>query len=250
MHPGQNIQGQVLEWMPTDTKENFDRLMQNPQHRVYFESLGWDQPGAITYRINSDGFRSAEFDTTGNWFLALGCSYTMGIGLPESALWPTLVAECLGLNCANLAWGGSSADTCFRLAEYWIPRLRPKAVAMLAPPRDRIELLLCPDLLTHTHTPPVEVYMPHSLADSFSDRDRYLAHWFAEGQNGSVNNRKNKLAVRQICADLDIPCVTFDAHEFMSGTREELGYARDYMHGGLPAHRNIAKRVLNALETQ
>jgi len=236
--------------MPSDTEENFQRLMQDPQHRQYFHELGWDQPGAITYRINSNGFRCPEFDTTGDWFLALGCSYTMGIGLPESGLWPTMVAKSLGLNCANLSWGGSSADTCFRWAEYWIPVLRPRAVAMLAPPAARIELILCPDFVKHPQTPMIDVYLPQSLSLNFNPNDSFLTHWFAEIENSRVNNRKNKLAVRQICADLGIPCVAFDAHEVMSGTREELGYARDYLHGGLPAHRMIAERVLNALETQ
>ena len=54
--------GRTYEWLPTDTEENFQQLMQEPEHRKYFGSKGWDQPGSITYKINSHGFRSEEFD--------------------------------------------------------------------------------------------------------------------------------------------------------------------------------------------
>lgn len=236
--------------MPSDTEKNFQKLMQDPKHRSYFQSLGWDQPGAITYRINSEGFRGQEFSDPGDWFVALGCSFTMGIGLPESGIWPTLVAQTLGLNCANISWGGASADTCFRMAEYWIPQLKPHAVAMLTPPPDRLELLLHPDFAPPYRSVMAEVYMSQSLSQVFNPNDTYITNWLAESENSRLNNIKNKLAVRQICQDLGIPCAVFDAFDFMSGTREDLGYARDHMHGGLPAHKKITEYVLNVLKTQ
>ena len=243
-HFGQELANQLLEWLPTDTKENYEKLIQDPGHAKYFAELGWDQPGSITYRINSDGFRADEFDG-GPYMVALGCSYTAGIGLPDQATWPRLVATELGLVCANLAWGGYSADSCYRLAEYWVPELRPKYVCMLVPPLHRVEILLDTKALL-TPQFPVEVFMPQSPSLLFGPNDQYLKHWFLNDKNAKINQRKNVLAIRQLCADLDIPCTVYRAEDYMSWSRGEIGYARDYMHGGPKIHNTLAKKFVEA----
>jgi hypothetical protein len=47
-HYGTRLAGTTVEWLPTDTEEWFNELMQNPAHQAYFKERGWDQPGAIT----------------------------------------------------------------------------------------------------------------------------------------------------------------------------------------------------------
>ena len=237
-HFGVKYAGQKLEWLPCDTEENFQRLIQDPTHIEYFREQGWLEPGAITYNINSHGFRSNEFRPGERNIVALGCSYTIGIGLPLKDLWPTLVGDALGLTAYNLAWGGVGSDTCYRLAEYWLPKLRPELIVMLAPPRSRIELLTIDTNIQ------AEVFLPASESCIFSDKDIFLKNWFANEENAKINNRKNRLAVEKLCDNLGIKCLTYDAHDFMACSREEVGYARDYMHAGPIAHQNILKRVL------
>lgn len=242
--PGIGVAGQTLDWLPTDTKESFERLCQDPEHRAYFESLGWHLPGAITYKINSNGFRCDEFVKGEPYLVALGCSFTNGIGLPLETIWPELVGKALGLKVANLSWGGSSADTCYRLAEYWVPKLQPKLVVMLAPPQDRMELLLDEPSVRHLRNIPVDVYLPNSLT-SDADTNDFIKHWFLNEENSWINQRKNIRAVKQLCAELGIPCIALKAFDFMVGARKDIGYARDAMHGGPEAHRRIADRILN-----
>ena len=229
------------EWLPTDTKESFDLLMQDPGHREYFARLGWDQPGAITYNINSDGFRCDEFDYETPCMVALGCSFTVGIGLPIDSVWPTVVGKAMGLKVANLAWGGNSSDTCFRMAEYWIPRLKPKLVAMLVPPASRIEILLD----KNQHQLPAEVIMPECKSALFDKNDMFIKHWHLNDENSRLNQLKNCLAIRQLCAEQGIPCLIELAHDHMAWSREEIGYARDYMHGGPIIHKRIAEKMLD-----
>ena len=226
------------EWLPTDSPERFARLVEDPAHREYFAQHGWLEPGAITYNINSNGFRCDEFNTATDSIVALGCSYTVGIGLPLKDIWPTLVGNALGLTVYNLAWGGNSADTCFRLAEYWVPRLNPKLVVMLTPPPARLELIA---LGTSN---PVEVFLPSEENGHSYDIGDYVKQWFVNDENSRLNNLKNKLAVRQLCGDLDIACLTYDAFDYMSQNREVLGYARDHMHAGVPGHRRLADKIL------
>lgn len=237
-HFGLKLANQTLDWLPPDSEENHHMLMQDPKHVEYFKEHGWIEPGAISYKINQHGFRSDEFVEGTKSLVALGCSYTIGIGLPHKDLWPTLVANEVGLVPYNLAWGGIAADTCYRIAEYWIPKLKPKLVVMLAPPVSRIELL------TINSNIQAEVFLPMSESGMFSNQDIYLKNWFANEENATINNRKNCLAIEQICSNLGIQCLTYNAHDFMARNRAEVGYARDYMHPGLKGHRIAFEKII------
>ena len=236
-HPGVEFANTVSDFMPTDTKESFEKLCQVPEYREYFRQQGWLEPGAITYKINSYGFRCDEFDDR-DCMLALGCSFTIGIGLPVESIWPQIVGRQLGLVPYTMAWGGTSADTCFRLAEYWIPKLMPKAVFMLTPPPSRFELIRASGV-------PVENYMPQSESHSASEVDSFLKHWHTMDENSRLNQKKNKLAIRAMCAEHSIPCFMYDAFDHMASSREEIGYARDRMHGGPGGHQRLAERMLD-----
>lgn len=242
IHFGTPLAGQTLEWLAPDTKESFEKLSADPEHRKYFAQHGWDQPGAIVYKINSHGFRCDEFDG-GPYLVTLGCSYTLGYGLPMEDVWPYKLGKHLGLRVANLAWGGYSSDTCFRLAEYWVPTLKPDMVVMLTPPQDRLELLLDVESIDSINTP-VEIFLPNSQSKFFNSADLYLKHWYLNSENGLINERKNSLAVKQLCADLNIPCYVLHSRQYMQRSREEIGYARDYLHGGPQAHDDIVRLVL------
>jgi hypothetical protein len=230
----------MQEWLPTDTKENFDRLMQDPAHQKYFGELGWDKPEAITYKINSEGFRCDEFDDT-PCMIALGCSFTLGIGLPIESIWPTLLGNELGVRVVNLAWGGNSSDTCFRLLEYWLPRQQPKIVAMLAPPSNRIEIMLA----DNQYKLPADVIMPETNSALFNHNDTFIRHWYLNDENTRLNQLKNCLAIQQLCVQHNVPCVIERAQDHMTMSREEIGYARDHMHGGPVIHKRIAEKMLN-----
>ena len=237
-HPGTKYAGQTLDWMPTDTKERFADLMEETQHQEYFQSKGWDRPGAITYKINKYGFRCVEFELNSNNIVSLGCSYTQGIGLPVETLWPELVGKQLGLDVYNLAWGGTSADTCFMLAQFWLPILRPSLVVMAAPPKNRF------DIIRAAGEPEIYTAMPNAWDTEFGD-NLVLKHWMTNERNQDLNNAKNKLAVQALCSNLGIPCLTYDAHEYFARSREEVEYARDHMHAGPKGHRMFAERILN-----
>jgi hypothetical protein len=241
-HPGIHIADQCLDWMPTDTKEHFDNLMQNSAHREYFQNMSWDKPGAITYNLNSEGFRCDEFDDL-PCVVALGCSYTMGIGLPVECLWPSLVGQALNLKVFNLAWGGYSADSCFRLARYWLPKLNAKVVCMLAPPQARIELVLA-EKCQDSDIFKADTFMPQSQSKYFNPADVYLNTWFMQEENHLINKEKNIFAVQQMSSNIYAKFCVVDTDTTMTRSREDIGYARDHMHGGPKIHREIANTML------
>lgn len=234
-HFGTRYAGQTLNWWPTDTEESFERMVQDPVHKDYFEQQGWLEPDGITYRINQQGFRGDDFDSESPTLLALGCSFTMGIGLSEHQAWPWLVGQALGLRVATIAHGGWSADACFRMSEYWIPALRPKLVIMMAPPA-RLEL--------HTTDPsnPVENIM---VDQPPWNKDMFIKNWFTIDENSRLNSVRNRYAVQGLCNSLNIPCLTYDSTKFFVRSREDVGYARDYMHAGPLGHRMAKEQMLN-----
>jgi MoaA/NifB/PqqE/SkfB family radical SAM enzyme len=241
-HFGTKSAGQTLKWMPTDTEENFQQLMQHKEYQEYFRNKGWLEPDAITYRINSEGFRSEEFDPQASSMVSLGCSYTIGLGLPEKSTWSHLVSQALGLKNYNLAWGGTSADTCFMLANHWLPILRPKLVVMAAPPKHRFDLIT--ENPGHNH----DTYMPSSEIGG-ADTDNFIKTWFLHDRNADLNNARNRLAVEGLCARLGIQCLTYNAHDWFAKSREEVEYARDRMHAGPLGHQLFAERIINDFTT-
>ena len=239
-HFGTYHAGTESEFLPTDTKEHFEKLCETEEYREYFKAQGWLEPGAITYKINSHGFRCDELTANTDCIVALGCSFTLGTGLPIEVTWPALVGKELGIKVYNLAWGGNSADTCFRLAEYWLPRLKPKAVFMLSPPESRFELLLAAGM----HK--VEVFMPAAeIEDNHANYANYLKHWYGESENSRLNRIKNQLAITAMANKLEIPCLIYNTEDWMADSREYLGYARDRMHAGPRGHQLLAERIIH-----
>ena len=239
-HQGQKFADSTLEWLYPDTEEAFNKLCQDPKHQKYFAEKGWNQPGAITYKFNNQGFRCDDFDDA-PCLVTLGCSYTLGLGLPIADIWPTLVGSELVLKVVNLAWNGYSADSCFRLAEYWLPKLNPALVVMFTPPQDRIEILNETDTV---------IYTP-AIFSNVSDvvSDRFLTDWMLFSENGRLNSTKNKLALQKLCYNLNVRCQIYDVFDFVAEPKEVVEYARDYMHMGPKGHKILAETIIKDWKT-
>lgn len=238
--PGIRSANTSSNWQSPIEEESFGKMMQDPVHRAYFTEKGWDKPDSITYKINSKGFRCEEFDNA-PCLLALGCSYTFGVGLPVQDTWPSLIGKALGLKVVNLAWPGQGSDYCFRVAEHWLPKLNVKHCVLLNPPSCRIEVVTQDD---------AETFMINSMSNYYNPNDWFLNQWIMNEENHRLNNLKNSLAIKQTCANLGVSCQTYEAQVEMSGSREELEYARDYMHAGPKGHKMFAERILNDYQTR
>lgn len=114
-----------LEWFDMDTAEAYRA---NGGHRIY-------GPHDIQYRFNALGYRSPEFDQSADIrVLAVGCSYVLGVGLPEDALFHHVFAERLRARCDrgvivwNLGSAGGSNDYIARILQLAVPFLDPDIV--------------------------------------------------------------------------------------------------------------------------
>ena len=92
IHSNYIYKGKTQYWKGTDSKALFDQNCSNPEKKEMLQRLGWLDTDTISYVYNSFGFRDEEFDGRVNG-IALGCSQTEGIGLPEFYTWPRVLSR-------------------------------------------------------------------------------------------------------------------------------------------------------------
>lgn len=94
------------------------------------------------YITNSYGYRSPEFKSDLD-ILALGCSQTYGIGVPEEGTWPALLAKKSGLSYANLSAPGASIEWLVNSVFNYVHEFGPpKIIAALFPDFFRMEIVM------------------------------------------------------------------------------------------------------------
>lgn len=85
-----------------------------------------------TYEINSLGFRG-RVDLSAD-VLAIGCSITFGIGVPEEGRWTNLLSNKMNKSVMNLGNPGGSVETiCRHIIQYCMNNKMPKEIFCLMP---------------------------------------------------------------------------------------------------------------------
>lgn len=215
---------QTFEWFNTDSKEHFDRnLIENYDKLKQFDWLD----KKVSYKFNSLGFRADEF-TSEPSALFLGCSFTLGVGIPIGETWTTIVSKQLNLHCINLGQAGGSPDTAFRLALGYIARLKPKVVFYLQPIKWRIELASANS---------IQFLFPNN-----AQHNPFYKEWVKQDDhNVMLNAEKNKMAIELLAMKNNSKFVFFEYDDFPS-----IDFARDLLHWGSASHAAFADKVLNS----
>lgn len=230
MHHNFKFRNKTSRWAGTDSQDQFEQNSKDPDKLKQLQDLGWTDLGAIWYSYNSHGFRDVEFDDR-PCGIAIGCSHTEGLGIPQSAAWPSVLSKLTNTHVWNLGVGGSSIDTCFRLLDYWLPILKPQFVTMCVPPADRVEVIDRGNAASIT----VNLVGPEYLHS-------YYKVWASDDANAAISKRKNLLAMQQLCDVANIPLRYIDSNTWLSGA-----HARDLMHHGVDANAEFAQRMYNLL---
>lgn len=216
---------QEINWLPMDTESLYKKNLQERYNDL--KKYNWID-SKFTYKFNSCGFRSVEFNSNPG-AVFLGCSLTLGIGLPVDTIWAQLVAHQLGLQCFNLSIGGSSHDTAFRMAHAWLDRLQPKMVVLGTTFAERLELL-ADDIVQLS---------PHN-----TELPDFYRAWINHNANSQLNKIKNALAIEQLCQRVNIKFIAVDATQMLVAP---LDLARDLAHPGVESNRQFSESVLAQL---
>jgi hypothetical protein len=230
--PHLSLATQELNWYGSDREEIYQQNLKTnlaslTRHKILDQT--------ITYKFNNHGFRADEFESPGKNIMFVGCSHTLGVGVPYESTWAYTVSNSLKLKNYNLGLGGTSNDTAFRLAYHWIDQLNPEIVIFLSTERTRSEL--------HTINNDIEdLSVRYIDVGGFPDATPYMRHWFGNDINGDMNYLKNTMAIKQLCNDRNIKCLHREAL-----TIHEVDKARDLQHFGIKTHRRIAAMFLSRL---
>jgi hypothetical protein len=225
-----NLKGQTVQWIGDDNEEKFNYNLNN--HRSKLLATGISNTD-ITYSINSNGFRSPEFEP-GEWIAVAGCSFTFGVGVPLEHTWSKIVANHLGLQCANLGKPGAAPDTCFRMCYHWLPKLQPKALIYFEPPLGRFEIL------SSTVKTTKDSGLHYANIRTVSEKKFSIyAYWSRNFLNFELNYIKNKLAIQFICENLNIPMYSYKVYKDIQFDN----MSRDLQHSGILANKDFAEKI-------
>ena len=219
---------QSLKWLPNDTEQLYKRNLKR-RHDELKKYGGIDAD--FTYDVNSYGFRSSEF-TADPTVMFLGCSNTIGIGMPNDLIWPTFVSQKLHMRSANLGIGGSGPDTAFRMCLGYIDKINPKIVVHMLNPGIRFELVDKKDI---------------DLVSCYSDvQTKLYEELFVDDNNYFFNLQKNTLAIKMLCAERNIKFIQMLSDDAFVGV-DEITRARDLQHPGINEQKIAAEKILSKL---
>jgi hypothetical protein len=124
----------------TDTEELYKKNLKNNPIDWYYRDVN------ITYERNSCGHRCKEIEEVDfdNYILAVGCSFTEGVGLEVDKTYVSVLAEILKCDYYNLGVGGSGIDVMFHNLFVWLasqPK-KPKLIIVQWPSAERFSHLL------------------------------------------------------------------------------------------------------------
>ena len=226
-------------WNGLDSPAAYQRHLGDPDKAATLARYGWIDAD-IRYDLNSWGFRSpgcVEYDTiTEPSFIAMGCSYTFGTGLPQRMIWPQICAEELGLKLINLATAGHglAMNTQWLLTQGHTLK-DPRVVVIFMPPSGR--------LTWYQRVPGTTPYTDHLVGNTFSmtQWERVLPIKENIKYNAHMDYVKNYAAIQLWCDSRQIPLHVFTG---AGGDPSTYGLARDLAHQGRGWHRALAQRVL------
>ena len=232
-HQYSHFKNKELPWLISDHKFKYDENLE--KNRDQLEKYNWIDR-YFTYKFNSHGFRSEEFSCDDS-IMFFGCSHTVGIGLPLEDTWAYQIAQSVNLKRFNLSIGATGPDTAFRLANHYIPQIKPKIVVYVEPPPGRFALVSADNNIYDFNFFNGIVYSPLSQFKNFYE------HWISLEENLEIHSLKHKLAIQALCQQYNIKFVFAESDTEM----EVLDYARDLSHSGIESNKYFAEIILNRI---
>lgn len=224
--------GKTYLWDTSDSEELYHNNIKDPVKKQCLVDLGYvDNP--ITYRFNQHGFRTEEFDKSVD-VACFGCSFTMGTGVHDTDTWPAQLKKLAGMSVANLGHAGSSNDTAFRFASHYLTMLRPRWAVWLQTDAHRLEIM-------DDHTSTSINLLAHGV-DRIYPHNKFLQTWFSSESNQQLNLLKNTLAFERLCQSQGIVPVVLGRDKIVAD-----GRARDLLHPGADAYKDLAKQIVSLL---
>lgn len=235
IHNFNHLANKTVYWNLSDSEETYNKNLVTQKKLL---EINGHVDSKIAYCFNSDGFRTAEFDQHVD-IICFGCSFTMGTGLKYEYSWPAQLEQITKLRTANLGHAGSSNDTVFRFADYYLEKLKPRYAVWFQTDSSRFEIV-DPDAGNSIN---ILANQSHAL-----ENDIYSKIWFGSEFNHEINLRKNTLAFEKLCDSLQIKSIILPRSTYNLFDSTDL--ARDLMHPGPKFQQTVAQKVAELISVQ
>ena len=231
-----------LKFYGTDSQDRFEENLKNLESDWIYRSK------AVTYNFNNVGLRMNKNiqEVDPKYFVAFGCSQTLGVGVALEDTWPMILSQDLGIDYINSAVVGSSIKlnviNFFNMLES-VDQL-PYAVVFAWPSSSRY--------CFYTNNEFV-FYLPNYIPDIENFTDAYNSLLLTDFNFSESILYRNM--VRTTCKQLGIKYVEFSfdkSNEFTNLLDSNIIddthlYARDNSHIGILQHREAASYVKRSL---
>jgi hypothetical protein len=228
-----------------------------PKGRRSFRWLHSDSEENYRARGNKEfGYRSGEFDLSGSAaaLMFIGCSNTLGIGIPWESLWTTLITKHfeqtwgVPLRQYNLAWSATGGDHVAMMVHQCVDVLRPRAVFVLWSYVNRLTWFETATRRYH-FLPNLTTSVPEAEHSAFLRLSTSAQAFFNFVRNYNfVATKLESIGVPFICGILErfevetlgyyVPLSPF------AGRWRRLDVARDNQHSGIKSHADFAENVI------
>lgn len=222
--------GDSVYWLTCDTKERYQTNVSSDYNKQRLQDNGWLDT-QIEYKFNSESFRSIEFVSDEPAIAVFGCSFTQGIGLRYHQIWHQKLGKKLNRPVFNFGVGGCSLDTCYRIAEHYLPTLNVDTVILLATSEYRMEFWSPTDIMPW--------FMNISTTRDNIDLG-FFTKWCLDPRNTTMHANKNIQAIAYLCTMLGMEFYTYDS-TILEGLNTSGSLARDLAHHGESAHAALAE---------
>lgn len=237
----------ICKFNTADNKIRLEKHLADEFARQKLKQYNWlvdDKPVDIEYKINRNGFRCNNF-TDDPGIIFLGCSFTYGTGMPLEDIWPSLVASYFNLQPWNLGTPGMSLTMgTFYLTQWYKDIPNPKAIVILEPPPNRVELYQLRDGYC-------QVDILQCLLDNYQQNVLVSRLYNTLPFTTAINYRLNIQAVKLLAQQWNIPIVSGTLFgSSMDISHDDPGFARDLMHFGKNFHVAVAEYIIDKLKSQ
>jgi len=188
-------------------------------------------PEQIHYKFNSMGYREKE-QYTGNEILAVGDSFTLGLGVNADQTWPAQLSTLLNYPVLNFSLNGASNDWIARRVQELLEFFNPKAVIVHYTFSHRRERPF-PNWHDDERTECEPIYTD----------EQNLANWktnFETIENLSVP------VIHSFIPNWHPQPVEYNSSNLIQPIKQ-IDFARDGFHYGVQTHLALAKQITNLL---
>ena len=194
-----------------------------------FDKHHFSSYGPVRYNFNKLGYRHSNLEYCGDEILALGDSFTLGLGVNQSDTWPEQLSQLLDYPVLNFSMNGASNDWISRKTELLLKYFRPRCV-----------------IIHYSFT-----HRRENTRTDWTDAERTLCEPVNTDQQNVENWQSNRNRLIQACGDIPlIHTAIVNWHpDAVPGVLvpSQTDWARDRFHYGPNTHRQFATSLLGVV---